>query len=282
MRSRLLWASCTLGLALAGPGAGTAAAAAAAAATSAADPAFGDVVEAVPDGRIDWSRLVLMVEVTSDMRVGAWKDRRVQEQDALDRLKPLIESLAERVRITPDTLAADLLAGSGDLARRLDQTRGDWQVVESRYHDSGEVTLVAELDLRAWLRPALTSLASSVAPPAGPGDATGLVIDARALPFEPCLAPRVRTPTGNVLFGAQRLTGPAIELDAPVVYVTDPADPRVIARAGSRPILLQATSVQRGGELVLDPTAAQALESHPDLPDLAARGRVVIVTAGLP
>ncbi|RME22236.1 MAG: hypothetical protein D6798_16340, partial [Deltaproteobacteria bacterium] len=236
---------------------------------------FDDVIEAVPGGRIDWSRLVLTVEVTSDMQVGAWKDRRIQEQDAFDRLGPIIESLAERVRITPDTLAADLLDGTGGLSRRLDQTRRDWQVVETRYHDSGAVTLVGELDLRVWLRPALASLASSAAPPPGPGDATGLVVDARALPFEPCLAPRLRTPGGEVLFGAQRLTAAAIELEAPVVYVRDPADPRVIERAGRHPILVQATSVRRGGELWVDPTAARVLEAHPDLPTIAARGRVV-------
>ncbi len=244
----------------------------------AADPSH--VVEPVPAGYIDWSRLVLVVEVSSDLRVGAWKDQRMQEQDALDRIGPQLQQLAHRVRLTPDTLAADLLAGQGDLARRLGQTIDDWQVVETRYHDSGIVSMTAELDLRTWLRPALTSLASSSQPPSGPGQATGIIVDARALPFEPCLAPRLRTPSGTVLFGAQRLSTDAVELDAPVVYVVDPADPAAVARAGDHPILVRATSVQRGGELVLDPTAAVALEHHPDLADLAARGRVVIVTTG--
>lgn len=236
-----------------------------------------DVIELVPDGRIDWTRVVLSVDSKSDLRVGAWMDRRVQEQDALDRLGPRVQRLAQRVRVTPDTLAADLLSGEGELPRRLLDTVDDWQVIETRYSDDGSVAMVAELDLQRWLRPALRSLAAEQAPPPGPGDATGLLIDARQLPFEPCLAPRVSAPTGTVLFGAQRLSVDAFELSAPVVYVTDPADPRAVERVGDRPLLVRATSVQGGGELVLDPATARRLEADPDLPAIAANGRVVIV-----
>lgn len=241
-----------------------------------------DLVEAVPDGRIDWTRMVLEVDASSELRIGAWKDRRIQEQDALDRLGPRVERLAQRVRLTPDTLAADLLADEGDLSRRLRDSVDDWEVVEASYHDSGLVRLTAELDLRAWLRPALASLASAEAPPTSSGQATGIVVDARALPFEPCLAPRLTAPSGAVLFGAQRLSTQAFELDTPVVYVVDPADPRAVARAGERPILVRAASVQRGGELVLDPLSARLLDQHPDTAALAAQGRVVIVASGRP
>lgn len=236
-----------------------------------------DVVEAVPQGRIDWTRLVLSVDARSELRVGAWKDRRIQEQDALDRLKTRVPDLAQRVRVTPDTLAADLLAGQGDLPSRLGDTVHDWQIVETRYHEDGAVELVAELDLRQWLRPALRSLASQEAAPTGPGDVTGLVIDARELPFEPCLAPRITAPTGTVFFGAQRLSMDTLDLAAPVVFVTDPADPRAVARAGDHPLLIRAASVLGGGELVLDPASAQTLDAAPDLPAIAAKGRVVIV-----
>lgn len=246
-----------------------------AAVVHAAEPA--PVMESLPDGRIDWSRLVLEVQAKSDMRVGAWMDRRVQEQDALDRLGPRVERLAQRVRVTPDTLAADMMAVEGELPRRLEDTVDDWRVVETRYRDGGTVEMVAELDLQRWLRPALRSLAAQDAPPDGPGEVTGLVVDARGLPFEPCLAPRITGPTGTVIFGAQRLSEAAFELTAPVVYVTDPADPRAVERAGDRPRLVRAASVVRGGELVLDPAAARALESDPDLPGIAARGRVVVV-----
>ena len=250
-------------------------------ARAAAEGAPESVVELVPDGRIDWSRMVLEVDVDSDLRVGAWMDRRVQEQDALDRLGPRVARLAQRVRVTPDTLAADLLDSEGELARRLEESIDDWQVVETRYLDSGRVELTAELDLRTWLRPALRSLASSAAVPPGPGQATGILVDARTLPFEPCMVPRIISPTGTVLFGAQRLSAAALELDLPVIYVQAPGDARAVARAGEHPILVRAVSVQGGGELVLEPLSASTLERHPDLADLAARGRVVVVTGAL-
>ena len=235
------------------------------------------VVEPVPDGRIDWTRLVLSVDASSNRRVGAWMDRRVQEQDALDRLGPRIERLSRRVRVTPDTLAADLLDGQGELAHRLGEGVTQWHVVETRYHDSGTVEMTAELDLHTWLRPALRSLAAQQSPPPGPGVQTGLVVDARDLPFEPSLAPRISGPTGTVLFGAQKLAPGSFELEAPVVYVSDPADLRAVQRAGDHPLLVRAVSVVRGGELVLDPSTASQLEADPDLPSIAAHGRVVIV-----
>ncbi|MCB9778502.1 MAG: hypothetical protein H6742_08075 [Alphaproteobacteria bacterium] len=240
------------------------------------------VVEAVPGGHIDWTRLVLVVESESDRKVGAWMDRQIQEQDAIDRLRPAFADLARRVRVTPDTLAADLVLGEGDLSRRLAEGVQDWQVTETRYHDSGVVQLTAELDLRRWLRPALRSLSAQGPAPEGPGEATGILVDARALPFEPCVAPRITAPTGTVLIGAQRLVPAAYDEGPPVLFVSDPADLQAIERIGDRPVLVVATSVQHGGELVLDPASARTVESLPDLAALAALGRVVIVTGGAP
>lgn len=254
-----LLALCSLGLALA------------------AEPESTGVVEALPGGSIDWTRLVMTVTVQSDQRVGAWMDRRLQEQDAMDRLGPQVRLLADRVRVTPDTLVADVLAGEGDLARRVGDALSGWEVVEARYHEAGAVELSAELDLRRSLKPVLTSLATTEAPPKGEGEATGLLIDARGLPFEPCLVPRVITSTGTVLFGAQRLSADGIEYEAPVVYVTDPADARAVRRAGERPILVRAASVVRGGELMLDPEAGRRVEESSDLASIAAGGRVVVV-----
>ncbi len=235
------------------------------------------VVEALPGGSIDWSRLVLTVTVQSDQRVGAWMDRRLQEQDAMDRMGPQVQALAARVRVTPDTLAADVLAGDSELSRRVADTISSWTVVETRYHEAGAVELSAELDLRRWLRPVLVSLASTGATPVGSGQATGLLIDARGLPFEPCLVPRITTASGAVLFGAQRLSAEPLASESPVVYVTDPADEAAVRRAGERPILVRAASVVRGGELVLDPEAGRRVEDSPDLAAIAAQGRVVVV-----
>ena len=38
------------------------------------------LLEDVPGGRIDWSGMMLVIEAESVRTMGAWKDRRVQEQ----------------------------------------------------------------------------------------------------------------------------------------------------------------------------------------------------------
>ena len=54
------------------------------------------VVEDVGAGQLNWTTMRLEVSARSDRTVGAWKNVRVQEQDALDRLEPLIEDAARR------------------------------------------------------------------------------------------------------------------------------------------------------------------------------------------
>ena len=240
-----------------------------------AEEAFVPVVEDLPNGgRIDWTSLRLEVSAGSDITIGAWKDRRVQEQDALDRLSPAIAKLAARVCVTPGSTAGDLMDGSSELATRLQEALHSWKIDETRYHSKGSVELDAALDLQAWLRPALTSLATSTVPPLPADAATGLVIDTRGLPFEPCLAPTVLQPDGTAIMRAQLLGEEAANLSTPVAYVSDPADPRVWKRVGDRPYLARAATVH-SHELVLDPATAAGLP--PETAALVARGKVVMV-----
>lgn len=235
------------------------------------------VVETLPEGRIDWSRMVLVVAVQSDQRVGAWTDRRLQEQDAMDRLGPQVRGTAMRVRLTPDTQVTDIVGEEGPMARRISEGADAWVVTEARYREAGSVELVAELDLHRWLKPVLATLARPEPVEEGPGEFSGLLVDVRGLPFEPCLVPRVLSASGELLFGVQRLYAGVLDAGPPVVYVSDPADPRAVARAGERPLLVRAASVARGGEIQLDPEVGQRVQAAADLPSLASRGRVVIV-----
>ena len=109
-------------------------------------------------GTVDWTNLKLVVDSRSDRTVGAWKDRRVQEQDALDSIAPRMDSAARRIPVTADSTAGDLYSG-GELGARLEDGSRSWQVTETRYHQSGGVEMAATLDLRTWLLPALAELA---------------------------------------------------------------------------------------------------------------------------
>lgn len=243
-------------------------------AIASADEAFPPVVQELSGGRINWTDLRLEVTARSDRTVGAWKDRRVQEQDAVDRLAPRIVALAERMPVTPDRTATDLMDSDPDLQRRLSASLSDWRIEETRYQASGGVEMDAVLDLRVWLRPALASLASGGDPPDLPEDATGLVIDARGLPFTPSVSPTVLSADDEAVLRAQLVAEGTLRARSPALYVLDPADPRAARRAGRQPLFAQATAV-RGGALVL--ASATAALAAPELGDLVAAGRVVIV-----
>lgn len=242
------------------------------------EPSFPDVRESLPGGYIDWDSWRMSVSDRSDRTVGAWTDQRIQEQDALDRLGPRLLSLAPGVRVAPGLTAGDLLSAGDELAMRIQEGLSEWRVEETRYFQSGSVEMDATLDLQAWLRPALVHLATSPLPPAGPGEATGLVIDVRGLPFHPCMAPRVVGPEGGVtLFQPSDLTEETVRRGTPVVYVSDPADPRAFARAGQSPLFARAVDIQDDSEIVLNAAEAGLIAAHPDRPSIIAAGRLVIV-----
>lgn len=238
---------------------------------------FPAVREQLDGGVIDWTTWKLEASAKSDRSVGAWKDRRVQEQDALDRLAPRILGLAPRVRITPDAQAGDLLNKEDDLAARLREGLGAWKVVETRYVASGSVEMDATLDLQEWLRPALVSLASPSSPPAAAGANTGILVDVRGLGFKPCMLPRLQGEQGQVIFDASSVSVDTIRKAPPVVYVPDPADPRAMGRAGERPLFARGLKASAEGEIILEAADVSTFGSNPDFKALGAAGKLVIV-----
>jgi len=239
---------------------------------------YENAVRQVGPGEVDWTDMRLVVDSRSDRTVGAWKDRRVQEQDALDSIGPRMDAAARRVPVTSDSTAGDLFTLGDDVGARLEEGARSWQIEETRYHQGGGVEMSAAINLRTWLLPALAGLATAEAPSSKvwteEGHPTGLVIDARGLPFQPSLVPTVTTVDDRSVVRAQ-LLAPALDARAaPVVYVTDPADPRAAARAGDAPLFAQAVSA-RGAELVL--AAGSRLADAPELSTLVAARRIVVV-----
>ena len=235
---------------------------------------FDDVVEALPGGSVNWTELTLTVESRSDRRVGAWKDRRVQEQDALDSLGPTLDGLVRRVRVTSAATAGDLMALPGALGAGLIERSADWKITETRYMGDGGVEMSAVLDLRAWLAPALAELTAGPVPDLPPEGPTGLVIDARGLGFSPALVPTVRAQSGQEVLSAAALARVVGDRQPPIVYVADPADPRAAARAGDRPLLARAVSAE--GASVTVPTSSPMV-TDPAAPLLIAARKVVLV-----
>ena len=237
--------------------------------------AFEPVIEEVSGGHIDWSEMRLEITISSQHATGAWQDRRLQEQDAHDRLSALIDDLAGRIEVMPSQSAANLMASGDALSARLTDGLKRWGVEEARYHNSGGVALDGSLDLRAWLSPVLIEHAQAEALPIT-GDVTGLLIDTRGHRLPLTYAPELTTPSGERLVHAQALSGDTARAQTPVVYVRDPADPRAAARAGEAPLMVTIDTIQ-GGAMVLDETSAARLTAQPQLPALVAAGRVAVV-----
>lgn len=235
---------------------------------------FAPAIESSAAGEVNWTTLQLTVASRSDRSQGAWQDRRMQEQDALDSLGPRVQDRASEIHITPELTADDVLSATDKLSGRLNEELTSWKVAETRYHTSGGVEMTGELDLHAWLRPALLARASQTPSEGSPGELTGLVLDARGERVPLAIAPVVLAPSGARVVALDLASADALMTGAPVLYVTDPADPAAWSRAGDNPAFGRITDT-RSGAWVLSPEST--LGTDPRIAPLVAVGKVVVV-----
>jgi hypothetical protein len=240
------------------------------------------VIEPVEAGQINWTTMELEVTSRSDRTIGAWKDVRIQEQDALERLKPLMEETARRVRYDPERQAGDLLTSDDSgpnpkVARQLTDGLASWRVRETRYLSNGGVEMDAVLELQRWLRPMfLDGVQPAVVYDSNNGT-TGVLIDARHLSFLPCMAPEVHTDSGARIIHPGAVRTDVLRMRSPVAYVQDPADPLAIQRAGQHPFFVTAVSSKQGCVLTLSPADSQLLSDNPGFAKVVAAAKVVLV-----
>lgn len=249
--------------------------------TMAASSGAAPVIETLEAGHIDWSAMILQVTARSDRTVGAWKDRRVQEQDALNRLEPLLFEDALRVRFSPDTRVADLETTAPTIGnvkvRNIEERLQDWRVQETRYRSGGGVEMDGAISLHAWLKPTLIARAAGKAQPPAPDGPTGVLIDARPLAFRPCIAPEIQLADETTIYDATRITTETAKTLTPVVYVTDPVDPAAGKRAGNQPLFLSAEASAQDCMLRLSKADSTRLRNNTNLAGLLATAKVVIV-----
>jgi len=240
------------------------------------------VVESVESGQINWTTMELEITSRSDRTVGAWKDVRVQEQDALDRLKPLIEDAAKRVRVFPGTRAEDHMTSTEvsntiDVAGRIDDGISNWRVRETRYLSNGGVEMDGVLSLHQWLRPALLATLHDSEDLATEDGPTGVLIDARHLAFRPCLSPEVWTSDETPLVNPSRVNPAVLRVRAPAVYVRDPAASQAVDRAGEHPLFITASASTQDCVLILSPADSQLLQASKGFAAVVASAKIVLV-----
>ncbi len=228
------------------------------------------------------------LEITSrsDRDVGAWgaTDRRVQEQDALHRLAPMIHDAAKNVLVQPDRAASDYLGPKEapadiEIARRLDDGLKAWRVRETRYLTNGGVEMDGVLELHRWLRPILLASAGGTPQTPNPDGPTGILLDARHVDFRPCIAPEVHTATGQVLASPSSVHAEVLRKQAPVAYVLDPSDQIASERIGKYPLFLTAESSRDECVLVLTKADSLLLSASPTFPGVVSTGRLVVVVS---
>ena len=244
--------------------------------------AIDPVVESVESGQINWTTMELEITSRSDRTVGAWKDVRVQEQDALDRLKPLIEDAAKRVRVFPGTRAEEHMVPNEtpetiDVARRIDDGISGWRVRETRYLSNGGVEMDGVLSLHQWLRPALLATPHTPSDLASEDGPTGVLIDARHLAFRPCLSPEVWTADETPLVHPSKVNPEVLRVRAPAVYVGDPASPQAVSRAGEHPLFITAQASTNDCVLILSPADSQLLQASKGFAAVVASAKLVLV-----
>jgi hypothetical protein len=215
------------------------------------------VTQPAAGGSIDWSAGTITVTTRSQVQTGAWRDRRLQEQDVLDHLQPIVTTAIESLCVTKSVTGEDLLARTGDVGAALTAGLKGWEVVETRYFEKGGVEMDARMDIAKWLGPVRSK---------SPVGKAGVIVDARGLEVTPCAYPLVDA-GGKVLWS---VSDDALSL--PAIYVADPEDPRIAKRVGSSAVTLRASAASKGA-LTVDPAAAAAL----DPAVLAGRLLVVIV-----
>jgi hypothetical protein len=244
------------------------------------------VIEQVEAGVINWSTMELEITSRSDRDVGAWgaTDRRVQEQDALHRLAPMIQDAAKKIMVQPERTAADYLGPKEspkdiEVARRLDDGLKAWRVQETRYLSNGGVEMDGVLELHRWLRPVLLASAGGTPQTPNPDGPTGILLDTRHLSFRPCIAPEVHTATGEVLISPSSVHLEVLRKQAPVRYVQDPSDRLASERIGKYPLFLTAASSPDECVLVLTKADSMLLSTSPTFPGLVSTGKLVMVVS---
>jgi hypothetical protein len=206
-------------------------------------------------GTVDWSAGTITVTARSTTQTGAWKDRRLQEQDALDNLQPLVTAALESLCVSKGVTGEDLLARPGEIGEAFAAGVRGWEVAETRYFEKGGVEMDARIELAKWLGPVRSK---------SPVASVGLIVDARGLEVSPCAYPIVDA-AGRPLWS---VSDDALSL--PALYVSDPQDPRVAARVGAKAPTLRATGAAKGS-FTIDPAHAAAVDAQ------ALQSRLLVV-----
>jgi hypothetical protein len=190
------------------------------------------------------------------------------------------EALKESILSMPITKYSSLedLINDGSVnGRRLQPRLEQWKTLETLYlAEEFEVEVTGYLNLRTLLRQAIMKYASKIRPKE-PTDHSGLIIDSRGLDYSPVLLPQILDSDGYTIISVDGFSRRTAQIRFPVLYVSDPGDPRGIALIGAKPSMVRAQGIV-DGDLQVHSDDMTRMPSKEDLSAIIATGRIVIVT----
>ncbi len=254
------------------------------------------------DAVVDWpnNRIYLNAEVAlSGARLSSSNAelRRELRNELLKKLSSVAEKLVQDLG---EGEAASEALRSADLAEYWAQLKvSTYQLAENRASATLDVPLRGRGSLLSYLPLAFNSEAaladasrqdtSQYEQRSGTGDYdtsdmeallyTGLIIDARHLPFAPTLDTGVYTSSGRQIYGAAYLTRTTAVRRGVAGFEHDERSADARRRAGKRPLKVSALDAARFGAnaLVISDEDAAKLTAHPGSRDNLRRARVVVL-----
>lgn len=238
------------------------------------DPAIPGAVTTVDEGRVNWSANRFEASQSYTERSRSWEFRENMANQAVGKtLKAAILSLP----ITPDNTLEEHLANDAEVSRRLLPKLEQWKTLETHYlAESHEVEVIGYLELKTLLRQLVMKEASKKIRPKEPKDHTGLLIDARDTSYSPVVLPTITNNDGEDVVSIDGFSYHTAKTRLPVLYVSDPADPRSISLIGSNPAMVRAESLTNG-DLQIKTEDTSRLPSDEDLKAIVSTGKVVVV-----
>jgi hypothetical protein len=219
---------------------------------------FPDVIQQTKQGHINWSKMTLYSEaaapwqrLAADAQARRGPAKVAVQQQALGSLFRILHQLPVDGSTSIQSLSA---ADEGEMATHLQNMVPERAFPWLPFHVK-ENTVRMGLSLSLSGTDGLLTLLTNHYPlyelpplPRGQIRAafhhSGVVIDARHLPFIPALGTRVFNASGELVYGITHTDRTVYVEDGHILYLSDPRDPRLGLRAGSRFLLMVAKNTR--------------------------------------
>lgn len=238
---------------------------------------FPPAIEEVSDGsRINWT--TMRVEAVGRGQSGGnSQDYKNSEVQAMSIARNGVQHALFAIDIDAQTDYNTLLNRNDELKHYIESTAKHYEISDTIYHSDQSVETTAFISLHTLLRAYIIeqAMVSERIRPNKPGAPSGIIIDARAVDFDPVLFPTIKTSTDDEFLSVSGFSKYTAQTKLPFIYATSPINPVVSARVGTNPTLYIADNA------IHDTLTVHSIDHQPlsdtERQSIMANGRVVIL-----